>query len=173
MAGSRTYAIALACASVCVTACGTANNNGETSNITAPADAPRLSAVEYKRHVNKICSTAAKRTPPFPGRSSEDKGLVTHANTVVPYLRTLLAVNTEALDGISGLKPPEAQEAAVNGFIDAGKSRLVDLQQALDSALAGDAPGFTTAFQNDQREDGPRYISAAKKLGLTACATGR
>jgi hypothetical protein len=132
-------------------------------------DAAALTPAQYRAKANAICRVVAKKAPPFPGRRS-GKGLVTTANLVKPYLEKSLGLERDALRRFRALVAPRSQQQAVNELATAQDGRIFDLQQALDSAKAGDARGFQTAFQNDQKHEGPRYLRAARKLGLDDCA---
>jgi hypothetical protein len=132
----------------------------------------RLTPAQYRAKANAICRVAAKKAVPFPGQKS-GTGLVTTAKLVTPYLEKTLSVERAALASFRALTAPKSHEAAAADLVDAQAGRIVDLQQALDSARQRDARGFLTAFQNDQKQDGPRYLKAARRLGLTDCVQPR
>jgi hypothetical protein len=133
------------------------------------SDEPPLTPAQFKAKANAICRASQKKAVPFPGKRS-GKGLVTTARLITPYLKKTLKLARDSLEQLQELKPPKAQEQAVSELVTAQQARIVDLEQALDAAQRRDTRGFTIAFQNDQKHDGPRYLRAASKLGLTDCA---
>jgi hypothetical protein len=142
---------------VLIAGCG---SSGSNANAPEPA--------QYRAKANAVCRLVAKKALPFPGKRS-GKGLVTTAKLVGPYLEKSLGLERDALRRLRALAAPSSQKKAVDDFVAAQAGRIFDLQQALDAANAGDARGFQTAFQNDQKLDGPRYLRAARTLGLSDC----
>jgi alkylhydroperoxidase family enzyme len=134
----------------------------------SPAAHP-LSEAQFTAKAGALCRDLARKTPPFPGKRSQN-GYVTTASLVVPYLEQVHKLTAESLQELKALTPPAAKQAAVARLVSAQAARVADLRAALKAANTGDAAGFTDAIQRDQKRDGPRYVRAARELGLDACA---
>ena len=163
---------------VCVAAavlagCGGSSDSGTTTSKATAANfkGPALSMLEYRARADEICRKASKKALPFPGKKS-GAGYVTKASLVIPYLQQTLALNTVTLSKLRVLSPPKSQRAKAQAWINAELKRLRDLRTALNAASNGDGAGFQAAVQNDQKRDLPRYVSAARRLGLRDCAQG-
>ena len=156
-------AIALAI-SVALSSCGSGGGDS-----TSKASGPELTRAAFVAKANRICRQATAQSPAFPGKKS-GAGLQTSTHKVLPYLNKVVHIGTSNLHSLEKLNPPAAMRADFDALIQAQKDRLFDLLQAAQSATDGDAQGFTTAFQNDQQQDRPKYVRIAKRLGLTDCA---
>src|SRR4051812_47877528 len=93
---------------------------------------PQLTRAAYVSKANRICRDAARKSPPFPGKKS-GSGFVTSARTVIPYLHTVVQVNTKSLRRLKALNPPAAMRSDAEHLVEAQKNRLFDLGQALSS----------------------------------------
>ena len=157
-------ALLAAMCALSVAGCGAGAESKSTST-----SRQQITKSEYMKRANAICKDAAKRSPEFPGQKSGG-GLVTTASQVVPYLKATSKISEQTLRRLEKLPTPAGYEARVERLVDAQRERLKDQTLALNAALQANSHDFTAAFQKDQQIDGPAYVRAAAKLGLSACS---
>ncbi|HET7567213.1 MAG TPA: hypothetical protein VFJ91_04425 [Gaiellaceae bacterium] len=122
----------------------------------------RLSHAAYVKRADAVCSAFATRVPLLTRPKSYD--------AVAAYVERTLPLYADALDKLKALKPPRADEPAVQAWLAADAAVAAALRTLRAAALRKD-PAATNDAANALQGRSLDARKAASALGLQACAS--
>lgn len=162
--------LTLSLTAVGLAGCGgsdTSSAGATTAAATATADGanaePRMSEADYRTAADKVCADAGDTANALESPSSPA--------TFKTYALGLASALKDQADGLSGLYPPAAFEAAHQTMVDANNALSTDFTdvagQITDSTTVEEATALLKGAALTKAHD--EAAAAAKELGLTEC----
>ena len=121
----------------------------------------RLSHDEFQKRADAVCSAYQGQVKLLTQPASYD--------AVIAYVEKTLPLYEAALKQLAALKPPAADEAAVQAWLASGRKVSASLRSLRQAAMRHDLPGTNAAAAQVQAA-GAASRQAAAALGLKACA---
>jgi hypothetical protein len=122
----------------------------------------RLSHGEFVKRADAICSAYRAQTAPVTAPRSY--------RAIVAWGRRTLPIYAAALQKLSTLKPPAAEEARVRAWLAADRAVQRASRALVAAALRHDYPSVTAAASRAQLA-GSRSRAAASTLGFQVCGS--
>lgn len=162
--------VALSLTAVGLAGCG-GSSSSPSSDTTAASTAtgdgangePRMSEAAYRTAADKVCADAGDTANALESPSSP--------STFKTYALGLASALKDQADGLSGLYPPAAFEAAHQKLVDANTSLSTDFTDAAGQITDATTPEEATALLKGAAftKAHDQGVAAAKELGLTEC----